>query len=114
MPGNVLTISSTILCTHGGSAILTTANSKIMVDNVPALIESDVHSVAGCPFQIPIGTGTKPSPCIRIQWSGGATQMQVNGVGVLLQSSVGTCYSPEGAPQGVANIVNTQMKVSAR
>ena len=114
MPGNVLTISSTILCTHGGSAILTTANSKVMVDNVPALLESDIHSVAGCPFQIPIGTGTKPSPCIRIQWSGGATEMQVNGVGVLLQSSVGTCYSPEGAPQGVANIVTTQMKVSAR
>lgn len=114
MPGNVLTISSTILCTHGGSAVLTTANSKVMVQNAPALLESDVHSVAGCPFQIPIGTGTKPSPCVRIQWSAGATQLQVNGVGVLLQSSVGTCYSPEGAPQGVANIVNTQMKVSAR
>jgi hypothetical protein len=114
MPGDILTISSTVMCMHGGSAILTTANTKIMVDNVPALLESDVHSVAGCPFQIPIGTGTKPSPCIKIEWSAGATQMQVNGVGVLVKSSVGKCYSPEGAPQGVANIVNTQMKVSAR
>ncbi|MGZ8845701.1 MAG: hypothetical protein ACXW3C_04475 [Pyrinomonadaceae bacterium] len=114
MPGNILTTSSTVLCTHGGSATLTTANSKVMVDNALALLESDVHTVAGCPFQIPIGTGTKPSPCIKIEWSAGATQFQVNGVGVLLQSSVGKCSSAEGAVQGVANIVNTQMKVSAR
>lgn len=114
MPGNILTISSTVLCMHGGSAILTTANTKVKVDNVPALLESDVHSVAGCPFQIPVGVGTKPSPCIKIEWSGGSTQMQVNGVGVLIQSSIGKCSSPEGAPQGVASIVNTQMKVSAR
>lgn len=114
MPGNILTISSTVLCMHGGSAILTTANSKVMADNVPALLESDVHAVAGCPFQIPVGVGTKPSPCIRIEWSGGSAQVQVNGVGVLLQSSIGKCFSPEGAMQGIANIVNTQLKVSAR
>jgi len=114
MPGNILTISSTVLCMHGGSAILTTANSRVMADNVPALLESDVHSVAGCPFQIPVGVGTKPSPCIRIEWSGGSTQVQVNGVGVLLQSSIGKCFSPEGAMQGIASIVNTQLKASAR
>lgn len=110
MPGNVLTISSTVLCMHGGSAILTTANTKMMVDSVPALLESDVHPVAGCPFVI----GVKPSPCVRIEWSLGSMQMQVNGVGVLLQSSIGKCFSPESAPQGIAIIVNTQMKVSAR
>ncbi len=114
MAGNVLTTSSTVMCTHGASAALTTANAKVMVDGSPALLESDVHSVAGCPFQIPVGPGTKPSPCIRIQWSGGAVQMQVNGVGVLTQSSVGQCYSAEGAVQGVATISNAQMKVSAQ
>jgi len=114
MPGNILTTSSTVLCMHGGSAILTTSNSKMMVDNAPALLETDVHSVAGCPFQIPAPSGTKPSPCIRIQWSGGAVKLKVNGVGVLLQSSIGMCYSPEGAPQGVANIANTQVKISAQ
>ena len=114
MPGDILNISSTVMCMHGGSAILTTANTKVMVDNVPALLESDVHSVAGCPFQIPIGTGTKPSPCIRIEWSAGSTKMQVNGAGVLVKSSIGKCYSPEGAMQGMANIANTQLKVSAQ
>lgn len=114
MPGNILTTGSTVLCTHGGSATLTTANTKVMSDNMQALLESDVHMVAGCPFQIPIGPGTKPSPCIRIEWSVGTTQLQINGVAVLVQSSIGKCYSAEGAIQGVASIVNTQMKVSAR
>ena len=114
MPGFILTTTSTVMCTHGGQAILTTANSKLMVDGAPALLESDVHTVAGCPFQIPIGTGTKPSPCVRIEWAGGATSVGVGGVGVLVKSSVGKCISPEGAPQGVANIVNTQMKSTAQ
>ena len=114
MPGNVLTANSTVQCTHGGSAVLTTANTKVTVDGAPALLESDVHSVAGCPFQIPVGVGTKPSPCIKIEWSGGAVQMKVNGTGVLTQSSVGKCSSPEGAVQGVAMVANTQMKVGAQ
>ena len=114
MPGNILTVTSTILCMHGGQAILMTSNAKLMVDNVPALLESDVHSVVGCPFQIPIPAGTKPSPCIRIEWTAGAGQLSVGGVKVLVRSSIGKCFSPEGAIQGVANIVNTQMKVTAR
>ena len=114
MPGNILTVNSTVLCLHGASAILTTANSKVMAEGALALLESDVHMVAGCPFQIPMGPGMKPSPCIKIEWSAGSTKFQINGVGVLVQSSVGKCYNAEGAVQGVANIVNTQMKVSAQ
>ena len=100
MPGDILNISSTVMCMHGGSAILTTANTKVMVDNVPALLESDVHSVAGCPFQIPIGTGTKPSPCIRIEWSAGSTKMQVNGAGVLVQKQHRQVLQPGGSDAG--------------
>ena len=113
MPGFILTTTSTVLCTHGGQAVLTTSNQRLMIDNAPALLESDVHAVAGCPFQIPIGTGTKPSPCVRIEWAGGEAQMKVGGAGVLVQSSVGKCISPEGAPQGVAIIASTQTKSTA-
>ena len=106
-------MTSTVLCMHGGSAILNTSNTKMIVDGVPALLETDIHMVAGCPFQIPVGPGTKPSPCIRIEWSGGSAQVKVDGAGVLVQSSIGMCYSPEGAMQGLANIVATQTKISA-
>ena len=114
MPGNVLTATSTVMCTHGGQAVLTTANTRLLIDGVPALLESDVHAVAGCPFQIPVGAGTKPSPCVRIEWSGGAAQLGVGGVGVLTQTSVGKCISPEGAAQGVAIIASTQAKTAAQ
>ena len=107
MPGSVLTAASTVLCMHGGQAILTTTNTRLLVGGVPALLQTDVHAVAGCPFQIPFGVGTKPSPCIRIEWLGGSTKLTVGGVGVLVQTSVGICYSPEGAPQGVAIVAAT-------
>lgn len=109
MPGNILTISSTIMCPHGGQAILLTSNTKVSPVGVPALLESDIHPVVGCPFTI----GPKYSPCIRIEWSSGATSSAVDGIPVLIQSSIGKCFSPEGAIQGVALVVNTQIKVSA-
>ena len=61
MPGYILTTSSTVMCMHGGTATLTTSNTKMKIDGSPALLESDIHPVAGCPFTIPPG---KPSPCI--------------------------------------------------
>lgn len=110
MPGEVLTIASTIQCLHGGQAILFTSNSRMMVENVPALLESDVHPVAGCPFTV----GPKYQPCVRIEWTAGATKLSVNGVKVLVRSSIGKCFSAENALQGIAIIVNTQPKISAQ
>ena len=110
MPGDILTVNSTIQCPHGGSAILSTTNSKASLVGGFALLESDIHSVAGCPFMI----GTTPSPCIRIEWSAGAGKVSVGGTKVLVQSSSGTCYSPANAPQGMAIVANTQAKGSAQ
>ena len=111
MPGYILTTSSQIMCTHGGTAMLTTTDTKVKVDNSLALLESDVHSVAGCPFTLP---GPKPSPCIRIEWLAGAIMCKIEGTKVLIQSSVGKCISAEGLTQGIALIVQTQMKAQAR
>jgi hypothetical protein len=111
MPGHFLTTASTIMCPHGGSAILQTSNTVVKAEGAPVLLETDIHPVAGCPFTLP---GPKPSPCVRIEWSAGTTKVKVGGTPALVRSSVGRCISPEGAPQGVAVIVNTQMKVTAQ
>lgn len=110
LPGQILTTSSTITCTHGGQAILLTANAKVLVDGAPALLETDIHPVAGCPFTI----GPKYSPCIRIEWTAGAAKLTINETKVLVRSSIGKCISAEGAPQGIAIIINTQTKVTAQ
>jgi hypothetical protein len=110
MPGYILTTSSQVKCTHGGTAILTTSNTKMKADGAPALLESDMHPVVGCPFTVPPG---KPQPCIRIEWTAGATMCKSDGTKVLVQSSIGKCISAEGATQGLAIIAQTQMKAQA-
>jgi hypothetical protein len=106
----VLTTQSTVLCTHGGTVTLTTSNTQALIDRSPALLETDVHPVVGCPFTLPSAT---PSPCVTVRWSAGATQAKVNGVPVLLQSSVGVCYSAAQAPQGTATIAQVQQRAKA-
>jgi hypothetical protein len=109
MPGDILTVASIIQCPHGGLAVLNTGNAKMKAGGAFALLESDVATVAGCPFTI----GPKYSPCVRIQWSAGAVKVQA-GATVLVSSSIGICYSPESLPQGMAIISDTQPKVSAQ
>ena len=110
MPGYILTTMSQITCTHGGTAILNTANTTVKIDGAPALLETDIHPVVGCPFTV----GPKYQPCIRIEWTCGATMCKVNETGVLVQSSLGKCISAEGAIQGVAIVAQTQMKAKAK
>lgn len=106
---DLLTTSSTIQCPHGGQAVLTTANGRVSADRARVLLESDVHTITGCPFTV----GSSPSPCVRIDWSGGASKARVNGTAVLHKTSIGQCLNAPGGVQGVAVIVNTQMKASA-
>jgi hypothetical protein len=100
----ILTTSSTIICPHGGSVILQTSDVDMIIQGAPALLITDIHMIAGCPFVL----GVKPSPCITVRWATGATWTKNHGVPVLLQNSVGICYSAEQAPQGPAIVVQTQ------
>lgn len=110
MAGNCLTTTSTIMCPHGGQATLMTTNTHASAGGAKILLESDVHTVTGCPLM----EGQKSSPCVRIEWSSGAGKASVNGTAILVKSSIGECKNGEGASQGVATIVNTQLKASAQ
>ena len=98
------------MCPHGGQASLSTSNYRTKAEGTEVLLETDIHMVSGCPFY----QGSNPSPCVRIEWSGGSTKVKVDGVPVLKRESTGTCYSAANAVQGTAIIVNTQMKVSTQ
>ncbi len=106
MPGFFLTAGSTIQCMHGGTANVMPVNTKVKADGSPVLVESDVHLVAGCPFNI----AGVPSPCVMITWSLGASKVSINGQPALVQTSIGQCKAATGAIQGVAIISNTQGK----
>lgn len=109
MTGDILTLQSTIMCPRGREATLITSNSRVSTTNSFWLLETDVHTVMGCPFTTPV---PKYYPCIRIEWSAGSTKTTINGTPVLKRESTGLCYNAEGAPQGTAMVVNTQMKVT--
>ena len=100
----ICTTTSTILCPHGGTVVLTTANTQATIQGAPALLVSDVHSVAGCPFTV----GVKYQPCVTVRWSTGAAQTKVSATPVVLQTSIGICQSGEQIPQGVAVITQVQ------
>ena len=104
---DVLNIQSVVQCPHGGTVQLVTTNARVKAGGDFALIVGDTSVVAGCSFMI----GPKPSPCVLVQWVSGAGRV-VAGTPVLNQQAIGICQSPEGAPQGIAMISNTQSKVS--
>jgi len=108
MAGSVLTIESQIQCPHGGKALLLTSDQHVMAES-PALIETDVHAVLGCPFVV----GTSYVPCVTIEWSAGATRVQAVGKPVLTKTSIGKCLNASRVSQGLAVVVSTQQAVSA-
>jgi hypothetical protein len=100
----ILTTLSTIQCPHGGQATLSTSNAVARVEGGYVLLVTDVHSIVGCPFTV----GSKYQPCVTARWLVGASQANVNGTAVLLQTSAGLCYSGEQIPQGPPVVVSTQ------
>jgi hypothetical protein len=109
MPLPVITTMASLMCPHGGKVTVITTNTKVLADSAPAALQSDVFTVAGCPFTLP---GPKPSPCITVRWDSGAQKVQSGGTAVLTMASSGTCYSAEQAPQGPVIILSAQGKVT--
>lgn len=109
--GSLLHVGATVLCSHGGQATPVPTNSRVLVGGQPVTVLPDTYTVAGCPFQIPIGTGTKPQPCVKVQWLVPATRVLVGGQPALLQTSLGMCQSAEQIPQGAPSVAYAQTRV---
>lgn len=101
------------MCPHGASVTTVSSNTRVMVSGLPVATLADTSTIAGCPFQIPVGAGTKPQPCVRVQWLVPATRVMVNGQPALLQTSAGLCLSAEQIPQGPPTITVNQTRVIA-
>ena len=113
MPGPVLTIAAAATCPHGGKVTIAPGAPRVAILGQPVATMTDQHVIAGCPFQIPIGTGTKPQPCVKVQYTVPATRVQVLGAPVVLSTSVGLCQSAEQIPQGAPIVSAVQPRVIA-
>lgn len=105
-------VGASAICTHGGQVTTVSSNARVTVSGQPVATFGDTYTVAGCPFQIPVGAGTKPQPCVKVQWLVPATRVLVGGQPAILQSSSGLCQSVEQIPQGPPNVVATQVRAS--
>ncbi len=113
MPGPILNTASTVTCPHAAPAMGAPGSPRVFLSGVPASTLSDLWSVAGCPFQVPIGTGTKPQPCIKVLWTAPATRVLIEGKPALLATSAGVGQSVEQIPQGPAAVSQVQPRVVA-
>lgn len=113
MPGQLLHIAAGIKCTHGGTDTPQTTNIRVRVSGMAVVTSTDMYPVLGCPFQVPAPSGTKPQPCIRIQWAAPAARVKVNGIPPILVTSGGTGISAEGIPQGPPVVAGFQIRAVA-
>ncbi|KAF0813717.1 hypothetical protein IGB42_02070 [Andreprevotia sp. IGB-42] len=109
----LLTTASSLQCPHGGTVSIVSANVKTKAGAALALA-TDTFTIAGCPFQIPVGTGTVPSPCVSVRWVVTNMRTKVDGTPTLSKTSSGVCLAATQAPQGPVSIVQTQPKASGQ
>jgi hypothetical protein len=93
MPGPLLHLGATILCSHGGAATPTAPFPRVTVLGQPVVTLASPYVIAGCPFVAPGGNG----PCVTAQYVTSATRVFAGGAPVLLQDSMAVCV-PTGTP----------------
>jgi uncharacterized Zn-binding protein involved in type VI secretion len=93
MPGPILHLGATVLCSHGGQATPTAPNPRVLVSGQPVATIAAPYAVAGCAFVPPGGNG----PCVTGQWVVGATRVLANGQPVAIMTGSSVC-APTGTP----------------
>jgi len=93
MPGPLLTVNSTVLCAHAGTATAVAPNPRVLIDGQPTVLMSTPWIVGGCPFNV----SGSPSPCVTAQWTVAATRVTSNGQPVVLMDSQALC-APNATP----------------
>ena len=112
MPGPLLHLGAGVSCPHAAPSQAAPGSPRVLLGGQPAASMTDLWTVAGCPFQIPVGAGTKPQPCVNIQWTVPATRVLINGSPAVLATSAGIGQSVEQIPQGPAVIQAVQPRVT--
>jgi hypothetical protein len=105
MPGFVLHVGATVICSHAGQAQPTVPNPRVMVSGQPTVTLGAPWVIAGCGL-----TGTPNPPCVTATWIVGATRVLSQGQPLLLQDSQATCMAP-GTP---LQVLVAQVRVKAQ
>jgi len=94
MPGPLLHLGATVLCSHGGQAQPTAPNPRVLVSGQPTVTLPTPWVVAGCAMPPPPGGN---GPCITAQWLVGTTRVLSNGLPLVIQTGTSIC-TPTATP----------------
>lgn len=106
MPGFLLHVGATVLCSHAGQAQPTVPNPRVTVSGQPTVTLPTPYVVAGCTLPPP---SVANGPCVTAQFVTSAVRVTSNGQPLLLFDSQAIC-TPTGTP---LLIVVTQTRVTA-
>jgi hypothetical protein len=119
MPGFVVDSASMVSCFHQAPAALPPV-PRVLVSLVPVATVPPAGPripVAGCLFQVPVPGGTKPQPCVVVEWANISMRVTVMGQPLYLQAPPGpgngVCKSAEQIPQGIPTVKKLQTRVIA-
>lgn len=104
MPGTIVHLGATVLCSHAGQAIPVSVDARVLVSGTPIVTLVSPYTVAGCAL-----TGTPAPPCVTAQWITGASRVLASGVPVVLSLGQSVC-APTGTP---LLVIATQTRVTA-
>lgn len=111
MAAALLTTASSLSCPHGGTVAIVSANPAAQA-GAPIALATDTYTITGCSFQIPVGAGTVPHPCVSVQWTRVNMLTMVNGTPTVAEDSKGLCLAADQAPQGAVSVASTQPGVT--
>jgi hypothetical protein len=94
MPGFLLHVGATVLCSHAGQAQATVPNPRVTVSGQPTIAMTSPFVVAGCALPPPPGAN---GPCVSAQFTTAATRITSDGQPLLLLDSQALCV-PTGTP----------------
>jgi hypothetical protein len=92
MPGPIVHLGASVLCSHGGQAMPTTPFPRVLVSGQPVVTLTSPYVVAACPFP-PVSGG----PCATAQFVVGSTRVLAGGAPLVIQGGVAVCV-PTGVP----------------
>jgi hypothetical protein len=94
MPGFLVHVGATVLCSHGGQAQPTAPNPRVMVSGMPTVTQPTLYAVTGCALPPPPAAN---GPCVTAQFLTGSTRVLSNGQPLILFDSQALC-TPTGTP----------------
>jgi hypothetical protein len=115
MPGLLVNLGGILTCPHAAPVKPNPAGPpRVFVNGAQVVYTmADLHTVTGCPFQIPTPAGPKPQPCVLVKLQP-SLRVKINGVPAALLTPAAICQSIEQIPQGPPNSAPNQKRVVAQ